>query len=80
MLVYWGDGQKRYLDANIARYLPAAKLGRAWYISLTGDDADSKREWQPADTETEKILNDQAAFDYERLRGFLNRVRERARQ
>jgi hypothetical protein len=80
VLVYWGAGQKRYLDANIARYLPAAKLGRAWYVSLTGADADAKREWQPGDTETEKIVDDQAPFDYERLRGFLNRVRERARQ
>jgi hypothetical protein len=80
VLVYWGDGQKRYLDANISRYLPAAKLGRAWYISLTGDETDSKREWQPGDTETEKIVNDQTAFDYERLRGFLNRVREKARR
>ena len=80
VLVYWGEGQKGYLDSNIARYLPAAKLGRAWYVALTGADADSKRTWQPGDVETEKIVNDQAAFDYERLRGFLSRVREKARQ
>jgi hypothetical protein len=79
VLVYWGDGQKRYLDANIARYLPAAKLGRAWYIAMAGNDAE-KREWQPGDTDTEKIVNDQATFDYEPLRAFLNRVREKARR
>ena len=80
VIVYWRDGEKRYLDANIARYLPAAKLGRAWYVSLSGADMDTKREWQPGDPETEKIVDDQAAFEYERLRGFLNRIRERARQ
>jgi hypothetical protein len=80
VVVYWGEGQKRYLDANVARYLPAARLGRAWYVSLAGPDADDKREWQPGDPETEKILDEHESFDYERLRGFLNRVRERARQ
>jgi hypothetical protein len=64
----------------VARYLPAAKLGRAWYVSLKGPDADIKREWQPGDPETEKIVDENEAFDYDRLRAFLQRIRERARQ
>ena len=79
VVVYWGEGQKQYLDTNIARYLAAAKLGRAWYVSLIGPETEGKRDWQPSDLETEKIMDDQA-FTYERLREFLQRVRERARQ
>lgn len=80
VVVYWGEGQKQYLDSNIARYLPAAKLGRAWYVSLAGTEAAGKRDWQPPDPDEEKIVDEEQAFTYERLRQFLERVRERARQ
>jgi TIR domain-containing protein len=80
VVVYWGQGHKQYLDTNVARYLPAAKLGRAWYVSLAGPDTEGKRDWQPGDPDTEKIVDENESFDYERLRGFLKRVRERARQ
>jgi TIR domain len=80
VVVYWGEGQKQYLDANIARYLPAAKLGRAWYVSLVGPETEAKRGWQPSDLETEKIMDEDQVFTYDRLREFLQRVLERARQ
>jgi hypothetical protein len=80
VVVYWGEGQKQYLDSNVARYLPAAKLGRAWYVSLLGPETDRKRDWQPGDPETEKILDEDQPFTYDRLRQFLRRVRERARK
>jgi hypothetical protein len=79
VLVYWGEGTKQYLDANVVRYLPAARLGRAWYVSLVGPEADGKRQWQPGDPETEKIVDEEQDFTYERVREFLDRVRERAR-
>lgn len=80
VIVYWRKGQKQYLDANVARYLPAAKLGWAWYVSLAGADAQEKRDWQPGDPDAEKIVDEDQAFNYERLLGFLNRIREKARQ
>jgi len=80
ILVYWGRGQKDYLDKNVNRFLSSAKLGRAWYVSLPGPEAEQKREWQPGDPETEKIIDDEQPFRYERLQPFLRRIRERARQ
>lgn len=80
VIVYWGQGRKEYLDTNVNRYLPAARLGRAWYVCLTEPDVDRKRGWQPTDQETEKIEDETLPFSYERLRNFLVRVRERARQ
>lgn len=83
VVVYWGRGHKDYLDANVNRYLPAAKLGRAWYVSLPpsveGSENQRKREWQPGDPETEIIIDEEQPFRYERLEAFLRRVRERAR-
>lgn len=80
VVVYWGQGQKQYLDANITRYLPAAKLGRAWYVSLVGPEVKDKRGWQPGDPEAAIIVDEDQDFTYDRLREFLDRVRERARQ
>jgi TIR domain len=80
VVIYWGEGTKQYLDANVARYLPAARLGRAWYVSLVGSDREGKQVWQPSDPETVKILDEEQPFTYDRLRGFLQRVREKARQ
>ena len=80
VVVYWGEGDEQYLAANIDRYLPAAKLGRARYISLIGPGSERKRDWQPADLETVKIVDEERAFNYDRIREFLQRVRERARQ
>ena len=81
-MVYWGQGQKEYLDTNVTRFLPAAKLGRAWYISLPQPETEQtrKREWQPGDPETEVIVDEEQHFRYEQLQPFLKRVRERARK
>lgn len=84
IVVYWGQGKKEYLDANVNRFLPAARLGRAWYVSLTasvpGPEDQRKRAWQPGDRDAEIILDEEQGFRYERLEAFLRRVRERARQ
>jgi hypothetical protein len=80
VLVYWREGKKEYLKANVERYLPAAKLGRAWYVSLLGPEQQHKRDWQPDDLETEKIVDEDQGFRYERLQDFLDRVRQRARK
>jgi hypothetical protein len=80
VVVYWGEGEKQYLDANVARYLQAAKLGRAWYVSLVGSKAIGKRDWEPSDPEAVKIVDEDQPFTYDRLQTFLRQVRERARQ
>jgi len=80
VIVYWGRGQKDYLVKNIVPFLPAAKLGRAWYVSLSGADTELKRAWPPPDPETEIIVDEEQPFRYELLEAFLKRVRERARQ
>jgi hypothetical protein len=64
----------------VNRFLPAAKLGRAWYVSLSGPETERKRDWQPGDPETEVIVDEEQPFRYERLQAFLRRVRERARK
>jgi hypothetical protein len=76
-LVYWGQGEKDYLDRNIALYLRAAKFGRAWYVS--GTDPEAKVSWQP-DAGTDKIPDADQPFDFEKLKPFLQRVRENARK
>jgi hypothetical protein len=76
-VVYWGRGEKGYLDRNAAVYLKAAKLGRAWYVS--GTDPEAKVSWQP-DVGTEKIPDLDRPFDFEKLKPFLQRVRENARK
>jgi hypothetical protein len=80
IVVYWGRGQKEYLDTNVNRFLPAAKLGRLWYVSLRGTETERKRQWQPGDPETEVIVDEEQPFRYEQLQPFLKRVRERARK
>jgi hypothetical protein len=76
-LVYWGQGEKQYLDNNIARYLKASKFGRAWYVS--GSEPEIKRSWQP-EAETEKIYDEDLPFDFAKLEPFLRRVVENARK
>lgn len=76
-LVYWGQGEKGYLDKNIAHYLRAAKFGRAWYVSGTAPDM--KVSWQP-ELGTDKIPDPEKPFDFEKLKPFLQRVRENARK
>ena len=76
-LVYWGQGEKGYLDRNVALYLRAARFGRAWYVS--GTDPETKVTWQP-DVGTEKIPDPEKPFDFEKLKPFLQRVRENARK
>ena len=78
VLVYWADGQKRDPGHEHRALSARREAGRA-LTSRCGDTAE-KREWQPGDIDTEKIVNDQATFDYEPLRPFLNRVREKARR
>jgi hypothetical protein len=79
-VVYWADGQKQYLDDNVARYLVVAKLGRAWYVSLLGPDQQNKLDWHPVDKDTAKIVDPEQPFSYELLRPFLKSVRENARK
>jgi hypothetical protein len=79
VVIYWGRGQKEYLEKNVSRFLPAAKLGCAWYVTQTELDAEHKRVWPPSDHRTEIIVDEERLFSYERLQPFLKRVRERAR-
>ena len=76
-LVYWGQGEKGYLDKNVSLYLRAAKFGRAWYVS--GTDPNAKVWWEP-DVGTEKIPDPDKPFDFEKLKPFLQRVRQNARK
>ncbi len=76
-LVYWGKGEKGYLDKNVALYLKAARLGCAWYVA--GSDSEAKASWQP-DVGAEKIRDDAEPFDFEKVKEFLRRVRENARK
>ena len=76
-LVYWGQGEKGYLDRNVGLYLRAAKFGRAWYVS--GTNPETKASWQP-DVGTDKIPDPEKPFDFEKLKPFLQRVRENARK
>ena len=76
-LVYWGQGEKEYLDKNVSRFLKAAKFGRAWYVSGTLPEA--KRNFQP-DPDTDKIYDESQPFVFEKLEPFLRRVMENARK
>jgi hypothetical protein len=76
-LVYWGHGEKGYLDRNVALYLRAARFGHAWYVS--GSDPETKVSWEP-EVGTEKIPDTENSFDFEKLKPFLRRVRENARR
>lgn len=76
-LVYWGRGEKQYLDSNVACYLKAAKFGRTWYVA--GVHPETKRSWQP-DPETDKIHDEDYSFDFSKLAPFLRRVLENAQK
>jgi hypothetical protein len=76
-LVYWGDGEKGYLDKNVALYQKAARFGCAWYVA--GAVPKSKEDWQPQ-LEIEKIRDKEQPFDFEKVKDFLRRVKEKARQ
>ncbi len=77
-LVYWRQGKKEYLDSNVVRYLNAAKLGRAWYVS--GVEPEIKRTWRP-EAEAYWIPDtEEKPFDFEKLKPFLQHVRENARK
>lgn len=71
IVVYWRDAQQERLEKQVHPFLPAAKRGRTWYVSMRNAQDAGKRGWQPQDSKASKILDEHDEFTYELIQAFL---------